>query len=105
MVNNIYLIILILDNLITETRNNYSNLIKNMDSQSDKVKVITQVHRKVESSNKIKENYKKIVKEKNYSKSIDTTVPKNRIPTGNNIVLNTNDTNKIKINTYKVGKR
>lgn len=58
---------------------------------------------------KLKEDYKKAIKEKNYSRSIDTNIPKNKIgqmsvnPGLGNFNVNTDavNTNRIKINKAK----
>lgn len=63
------------------------------------------------TNKKIKEEYKKNIKEKNYSKSIDTNIPKNKVgssnavssnpPFGHHSNNNVTETTRIKVNNMK----
>jgi hypothetical protein len=88
----------------TAISNNSNNNINN--NQANQGSITSSVDKK-----KLKEDYKRAIKEKNYSKSIDTNIPKNKIvhlPVNagivnfnlNTDVVNTN-TNRIKINKAK----
>jgi hypothetical protein len=80
---------------------------KNDTTQNEKIKVNPNLQSM--DKKKLKEDYKKL-KEKNYSRSIDTNNPKNKLGTSggvmsqtNNQIFNANDinTNRIKINKAK----
>jgi len=80
---------------------------KNESALNEKIKVNPNLQSM--DKKKLKDDYKKL-KEKNYSRSIDTNNPKNKISTSgsvinqtNNLIFNANDinTNRIKINKAK----
>lgn len=78
-----------------KTINKTSIIDNNSSIQTEKIKTPNNdSSKKIEK--KIKEDYKKIVQDKNYSKSIDTNIPKVK-KSDNNI----NDLSKIKINKAK----
>lgn len=56
--------------------------------------------KKNENIKKMKEDYKKLIKDKNYSRSIDTAIPKQKL-SGNNI----QELQKIKVNNIKIAKK
>jgi hypothetical protein len=73
----------------------------------DKIKVNNTADKKVTNSKKIKDDYKKNLKEKGYSKSIDNNANK-KVSSSNsvggnviNVNSNTEITNRIKINKAK----